>query len=421
MMKKTRKKIPSVIALSLVVATLMVMTSGIASAAGVSVLTATPAGQSIHGKINMSEITGEIAEPPQLTSAASAVAKEKQWYEYVYYSPNPVAHFYVTDTTRLSFYDPYDYADALVMEVNDTITDWSSMNSLQVSYTTGNSITDTVGTSSETSTSVQLGYSDTETTTTGPSTVTTTVDNRTNSYNTSKTVTTEEDNTVTWGLDEHVETSNTTTVNVGAKIEGIVEAGGSNSTSISGSVGGSQSWVSGEKISTTEVISTENDEDGKPITGYTKSHDVTTVETGEQVTKVVNTIADRTTNATGYTTNSSITLSTNNSTTITKTYDAAYFNASGAPLQWKIIQYTVKMPMKYQVEYLVDGEWVFGEYNYCLLTTIQGTCRSWLQNSVAYYEHWGDGSPVTWNEFWNQFYTPESLTQAYQNRLYPEY
>ena len=89
-------------------------------------------------------------------------------------------------------------------------------------------------------------------------------------------------------------------------------------------------------------------------------------------------------------------------------------------MQWKIIKYTVKMPMKYQTEYLVDNEWVFGDYNYCLLTTIQGTTRAWMQNSVVYYEHWGTGEAVTWDEFWNQFFTEERLIAAYRNRLYPD-
>ena len=97
-----------------------------------------------------------------------------------------------------------------------------------------------------------------------------------------------------------------------------------------------------------------------------------------------------------------------------------YFNSDGVPLQWKIIKYTVMMPMMYQVEFLIDDEWVINDYNYCLLTTIQGTCRAWLENNTAYYEHWGTGEKVTWDEFWSQFFTKEELVQAYQNRLYPD-
>jgi len=35
---------------------------------------------STHKKINITDVTGEIVEAPLLTSAASSVAKEKEWY-----------------------------------------------------------------------------------------------------------------------------------------------------------------------------------------------------------------------------------------------------------------------------------------------------------------------------------------------------
>lgn len=414
-MERSKRKLPAVIAAALVIATLMVAGSGIAVASGPSIITDTPVGESVHEKIDISEITGEIAEPPMLTSAASVVAAEKEWYEYVYYSGQPVAHYYVNDNTRLTFYDPYDYASSLVMEVDDSITDWSSMNTLQVSYTTGDSMVKMKGTSTQTTTSTLLGYTDTETTTVGANTVTTTTSNRTESYNTSKTTTVTEDNSKHWGSSETITTGSSTEANAG--FDGIIEA--SVTTSIDVDIGLTQNWVTGEVTSTTTVEGTDKK---KPnMTGYTLSNDEVKVETGAQTTTITNTIADRTTEATGYSSNSTVSLETNNSTTITKTYDAGYFNAAGAPLQWKIVKYTVCMPMKYQVEYLVDDEWIHGDYNYCLLNTIQGTCRAWLQNNVAYYEHWGTGEPVTWDEFWSQFFTKESLMQAYQNKLYPDY
>lgn len=354
---------------------------------------------STHKKIDLTDVTGEIVEAPLLTSAASSVAKEKAWYEYVYYSDKPVAYYYIDDTTRVSFYDPYDYADALVMEVDDSITDWSSNNSMQVSYTTGNSLTDTTGKSTETISTTHFGYEDSTTTDVGESTVTTVVTSNTEEYNTSKTVSKTEDNSVTWGTSEE-----------GGGNVGVVEL----------KIGASQSWVTGEVINTTEIKGDKDGKDGGTRTGYTVSEDTTTVTTGPQTTTITNTISDRTTKATGHTTNSVVSLSTNNSTTVTKTYDAGYFNDHGAPLQWKIIKYTVKMPMFYQVEYLVDGEWIYGKSNYCTINTIQGTCRAWLENNVAYYEHWGTGEPVTWDEFWGQFFTEESLVAAYKNKLYPD-
>ena len=362
---------------------------------------------STHEKINITDITGEIVEAPLLTSAASSVAKEKAWYEYVYYSDKPVAYYYVDDTTRVSFYDPYDYADALIMEVDDTITDWSSNNSMQVSYTTGNTISDTNGKTSETVTTTHFGYTDTTKTDVGENTVTTVVENQTDEYNTSKTVSTTVDNSTAWSVSSGVTADATA---------GVEEFGVKAEASAGTSLSESQSWVTGSVVNTTEIQST----DGSGRVGYSKSEDTTTVTNGAQTTTITNTIADRTTKATGYSSNSTISLSTNNSTTVTKTYDAGYFNDRGAPLQWKIIKYTVKMPMYFQAEYLVDGEWIYGEGNYCTINTIQGTCRAWLENNVAYYEHWGTGQPVTWDEFWGQFFTEESLIAAYKNKLYPD-
>ena len=393
-MKRKTRRTPGIIGISLLLAILMVAGATFASASGVSILSNTPPMESVHEKLDISEITGEIVEPPQLTSAASAIAAEKAWYEYVYYSSEPVAYYYLNDNTRISFYDPYDYASSLVMEVDDSLTDWSSNNSMQISYTTGNSLTDTSGKSIETVSTTHYGYSDTTTTTTGPSTVTTTVNNRTDSYNTSKTETTI-DNSGQWTASE--------TIHLGTEM--VFES----ETQVEHTFGTGKT--------TTEIIST--DEKGR--SGYTESEDTTTVEDSGSEKTVTSTIADRTCVATGYTVNSEIAFSTNNSTTITKTYDAAYFNASGSPLQWKIVKYTVKMPMRYQIEYLIEDEWIFGDYNYCLLTTIQGTSRAWLQNNVAYYEHWGTGEPVTWDGFWAQFFTEDSLIAAYKNRLYPDY
>lgn len=402
-MQEKKKHFSAVIAVSLALSILAVSTSAAVSA-GNDALAKKPDTQSVHNNVDITAITGEVVEPPMLTSAASSVAKEKQWYEYVYYSEEPVAYYYVSDTTRLAFYDPYDYSSSLIMEVDDSITDWSSNNSMQVSYTTGNSITNTDGNSTETITTTHLGYEDTTETTKGESTVTTKVNNQTDSYNTSKTVTTSKDDSITWSTSESFDNS----VKAGLGKLGGVE--------VSLTLGAGQSWKSGDVTNTTEIKST----DGSGRTGYTVSNNTTTVTTGPQTTTITNRIADRTSKATGYTTNSSVSLSTDNSTTITKTYDAGYFNASGAPLQWKIVKYTVKMPMYYQAEYLIDGEWIFGDSNYCTINTIQGTCRAWLQNNVAYYEHWGTGEPVTWDEFWSQFFTEEKLIEAYKNKLYPD-
>ena len=76
-MNKQRKKFSAVIAVALVISLMMVLSSTLAVATREGVLAATLENTSIHEKIDISEITGEIPEPPMLTSAASSLAAEK--------------------------------------------------------------------------------------------------------------------------------------------------------------------------------------------------------------------------------------------------------------------------------------------------------------------------------------------------------
>lgn len=396
----------------------LLMDANSGSKAGI--IESTDEGESVHAKIDISDITGEIAEPPEITSQASALATEKQWYEYIYYSDKPVGFYYVSDQMRVVFYDPYDYSDSLVMEINDTLTDWSSNNSMSVSYTTGNSLSSTAEKSTETTSTVERANGqDISETTTGPSTVETTVEGRVNTYNWSKSGDTsssthEEIDDDTWTVTEEIlgEIGSTTTIGIS---EGIVAT---EEISTKGGINISNTNNFGLVKTDSTTTTTQLEEDYSH--GYTEDNTKTIERSSESYSRVTSTIADRLSNVTGVSASNAITISSDNSTTITKTYDAGYFNSDGVPLQWKIIKYTVMMPMMYQVEFLVDGEWIINDYSYCLLTTIQGTCRAWLENNTAYYEHWGTGEKVTWDEFWSQFFTKEELVQAYQNRLYPD-
>ena len=393
----------AVIAASLAASLLMVTASAaVAAKTDGSGLTAK---ESKYEHIDISQITGEIVEPPQLSSSASALAKDKAWYEFVYYSSDPVTYYYLTDTSRIAFYDPYDYATSLVMEVDDDITDWSSSNSLSVSYENSSSITGTEGKTTESTSSVEKAeVEDSSTTKHGNSEVITTSEGKITTYNKSKT----EAYDVT--QDNWSKNSNHT---VGATVGGEIGLG-ENKITISGDYHYSHdSGTSGGTEHHDEVVVEDN--------GWTKDESTVTSTTKTDDTVVTNTIADRITTATGYSVNNEISMSTENKTTVTKTYDAGYFNESGAPLQWKIVHYTVMMPMRYQVEYLIDGEWIHHMESYCLLKTVQGTCRAWLENNTAYYEHWGTGEPVSWNEFWSSFFTREQVMEAYQNQLYPNY
>lgn len=372
-----------------------------------------------YKKIDLSEVTGEIVAPPLLSSAASAIAKEKAWYEYVYYSDTPVAVYYLSDSVRVSFYDPYDYADALIMEVDDSITDWSSNNSMTVSYTTGSSLSNTNGSSTDTSTSVQIAQGqDISETDTNASTVTTTVEGKVNTYNYSKSSKEHsETDDETWTVSEEI--LGEVTVSAGAGVKGLAEMetstkGGINVTNTN-NFGLVKNWSWKD-----EDYSYGGDSFSDYNRGYTVDDTTTRSISDAGYSKTTSTIADRFSRATGMSSSTSISFSTNDSTTVSKTYDAGYFNDKGAPLQWKIIKYTVKMPMKYRVECLVDGDWIFMENDYCTLNTIQGTCRAYMSNNVAYYEHWGTGEPVVWEQFWGQFFTESSLIAAYKNRLYPD-
>ncbi|MBQ8840012.1 MAG: hypothetical protein IJ004_01610 [Clostridia bacterium] len=107
--------------------------------------------------------------------------------------------------------------------------------------------------------------------------------------------------------------------------------------------------------------------------------------------------------------------------TTEKTFDAVYFNSNGAPYAWRVVEYTVYLPLKCDVQIQKDGEWVStGTDVYCLLATIQGNCRQVVMNGATYTEHWGNGELVPESEFMDGFFTEEALVEAYKNKLLPK-
>lgn len=100
------------------------------------------------------------------------------------------------------------------------------------------------------------------------------------------------------------------------------------------------------------------------------------------------------------------------------TYNALYFNAYGTPYRWRVVKYTVYLPLYCEMQTLVNGEWVVTEINYCLLATVQGTCREWI-NNVAYIEDWRTGEPVQVENFWKEFFSKDALISAYKNQMIP--
>ncbi len=111
-------------------------------------------------------------------------------------------------------------------------------------------------------------------------------------------------------------------------------------------------------------------------------------------------------------------ISNESSSSKTVSYNAIYFNSQGTPYRWRIVHYTVYLPLYCEIMQLVDGQWVVTDTNYCLLATVQGTCREWI-NNIAYIEDWRTGEPIAVENFWKDFFTKEDLIEAYTNRLTP--
>ncbi len=325
-----------------------------------------------YQKIDINSITGEGGNPPEISGAASASAAEKAWYEYITYSSQAVASLRIDDDRRLLFYDPFDYANAMIMDVTGEENDWSSANSLEISYTTGNSISEGKETSSETQTSVEVA------------------EGKDVDFSYSKGMSL----AVTKGWSQTHSNSNTISIGsettFGGKIAGLkaeFTAGANYSNESSFSVSEDNSFTSEDSLSETH--------------GWTE-------------------VANRVTKATGSSSSTNTSWSTEDSKTVTQVYNAAYFNAAGSPLQWKVVQYTVYMPMKCELQCKVNGEWITTDYQYCLLTTMQGTCRAYMKNTQPYIEHWGTGEAVFWDDFWDGFLSEEALLEAYKNKLYPD-
>lgn len=391
-MKKQTKRILSV-CLSIVISVAMIFSSAMLSSASAETdNNSAEDNQELHEKVSINEITNDGGNPEEISGAASALGEKKQWFEYIPYSPQPVSTVRINDDHRLLFYDPYEYSSAMVMEVTGSESEWSSANSITVSYTTSNSISDAMSSSSNSGTSVQVqnGRDESYSHSSGTSTSVTkswsdsTGSSDTNTYT----------HTDTYSFDAKFETS--------IKVKTPVSEVG-----FGGSVG--SSWGDNDSNTTSHVDNSSHTDGGSDVSG-----------TSDSVTDGWSTVADRITTSTGATKSTSKTWSTNDSKTVTRTFNAAYFNESGSPLQWKIVEYSVYMPMKYDLQCKIDGDWVTTDSAFCLLRTIQGACRAYLKNTQTYVEDWGTGEPVVWDDFWNGFFSQEQLMNAYNNKLYPE-
>lgn len=365
---------------------------------------------------DINKLTGHGEEPEELSVSAGATYQEKAWYEYVQYSEKAVSSYRINDGIRLLFYDPYTYTNSMVMDVDfdATTTEFDTMSSYTVSHTTEKSIEACVSSTYTNSTATQTSGRDkthSEVKNTGE---TKTIYNHSIDNETSGTV--KNDKSYDYVKKDTLYSEQTIGSEIGTK-ETLGTTGGG--VELSAVIIGSDvfkhdiAWLTDKETNTTTYSN-----DYKTSTKYVGDDTVeyNTTSTTDGWTE----LSARVTKTVGSSSSTSSSWSEMVGTTISKTYAATHFATDGVtPLPWAIVHYRVQMPMKccYQVKY--SGEWITTSTIYCLLTTVQGTCRAWMQNGQVYYEDWGNGEPVVATDFWSQFMTREQLINAYKDKLYP--
>lgn len=371
---------------------------------------------------DINELMGAGQEPEDISVSAGATYMEKAWYEYVVYSDHAVSSYRISDDSRLLFYDPYTYTNSLVMEVEaDAQTAiFDTMSSYSISHTKSTTVSSCVSSTTSRDESIQESGLDETGSNVENSGYSKTVYNHEDATTIDGTIvsTDEYEYKLKVSASETAETSLSTTVTAGTEIdtsalpEFKVIASASETSSISGSVTLNEDWVTDKTTNTTSY-------NGYKTTTKYSGYDTVEDHTESKTTGWTQ-LSARVTKSVGSSRSTSTTWSESESTTITKTYAATHFASDGVtPLPWRIVHYRVLMPMKCTLQVKQSGEWVTLNTVYCLLTTVEGTCRSWMDNGQTYYEDWGSGEPVMETQFWAQFMTREGLMEAYKDKLYP--
>lgn len=373
--------------------------------------------KSKYDKFDINELTGNGQEPEELSVSAGAEYLEKAWYEYITYSEHAVSSYRLDDDTRLLFYDPYTYSNAMIMDVNfdAASTQFDTMSSYSVSHTNSKSIeacvasTDTYTSATQTSGRDVTG-SNVESSGSSKTTYNHSVENKT----TGKVTNEQSYNYIQKDYD-------TSAFMWNVKEESATAIGGTDVFKETITIGSSQNKTTNHNTAwLTDKVTNETkySNDYKTSTNYVG--DDTVENNSSSTTEGWTQLSARVTKTIGSSASTSSAWSENESTTVTKTYAATHFASDGVtPLPWAIVHYRVQMPMKCCMQVKYSGEWVSVSTVYCLLTTVQGTCRAWMQNGQTYYEDWGNGEPVVETDFWSQFMTRERLIQAYSDKLYP--
>lgn len=390
---------------------------------------------------DINNLTGHGKEPEDLSVSADATYQEKAWYEYVTYSDKAVASYKLNDDHRLLFYDPYTYTNAMIMDVefDATTTTFDTMSSYTISHTNSKTMDACISSTNTNTNAIQTSGRDVTHTDVKNSGATKTIYNHSIENKTQGKVT----DTTSYGYKEYRYTTDSVT-------DGSSTSGGGGTKNLMGTimnvatgaltggvVGGLVGLASGLEVSaehssshsqTTNHNAAIVQDNVTKDTIYSPDYKTSTKYVGDDTVEYnTNSTTDgwtelsaRVTKTIGSSTSTSNSWSETESTTVTKTYAATHFASDGVtPLPWAIVHYKVQMPMKCCLQVKYSGEWVTISTVYCLLTTVQGTCRTWMQNGQAYYEDWGNGEPVVATDFWSQFMTRENLIKAYSDKLYP--
>lgn len=374
--------------------------------------------QSQYEKPDISIITNEGGSPVEIDGSASALGLEKQWYEYIQYSDKAAGVYYYGEDYRVLFYDPYDYSCALIMHIDESITDWSSANSITTEYSVSSSLE--VGYTSGTSSDTSVVTSSDQTVETGISqSIGTSVTHElSESWETASTLRSD----TSTSLEESLSTTAGMTVTGGTETnvtlscmpEGI---GSSTTTSASASTAAESSTT----VGLTAGMTVSTGVDISSSTGGTAGSSIGEETSTEATSGFSQSFSESISKTLGISRSENQSISTCDSKSVSTTYNATYFNESGSPLQWKIVRYSVYMPLKAVAQFKYGGEWYTMETSYCILTTITGTCRSFIENDTVYFEHWGNGKPVVQEDFWSGFFTSgDALKEAYRNKAYPD-
>ena len=253
-----------------------------------------------YEKPSLNEVADEGVEPEPLTPDESAINTDKQWYEYITYTVEPMAEEKIDGNTKLVFYDPYDYNYGTIMEIDDTNVASRAGMKIPCPFSSANELDVTWSTS---------------------------------------TVEGEE-----WSSE------------FGFDIEQAFEYGVLKST-----------------FTTTLAVHLGHTQAGSKET-----------ENGVEMSQI---------------------------------FSAVHCNSNGVPYQWKVVHYTVYLPLKVEV-YKKDaqGEYILNSTQYMQLPTVQGTCREYIINGVTYIEDWRTGDGVPLDDFWEDFMTPKKLIEAYDSK-----